>query len=1063
METFLYFAIVVIASAIAYATMAKPPKQKPLTLDDFDLPTAEEGRSIPWIFGTYKITDPNIIWYGDLEVRTKTKDKVKTRLYRMGLHLELCISPVDALVALEYGGKDCGIPEVTESDRITISLPNLFGGRDKEGGIDGDFDICFGEPTQAQNDYLLAQIGSPLSAFRDSLTIVGRKPSLVANNTYIKPLHPTVRCTKAGWADGSCWYPETCEIGDPGDYGYDVYAASLNLYGWYKLSGSSGTFANEGSSPYSAAASSGTRLPTFEQPKLTEQTEDAKSLRFDASKNSYLRAQHPAGPSAMTIGVWVKYDTLSSSPGILQTDYNAANDNYAGVTIRAGSDGGVWLMFGNGAGKIGPHRKNYYSLLYDIIKPGRRHFVTFRCNATSVIADLQWEVRVDGVEVDMIPIGGTATTIAWNGGYALFGWASNYWGDCPMSGQIDEPFITLEELSAAEIKELYRLGTTPGSRTGVDMNPAHMIYKVLTDTDQGLGEPSATIDDTNFRAAADTFYAESLGLSTQWRNEGDVRSFIAEICKHAGAVLSLDPRTGLTQLIPLRDDYTPGALDLFTEDDVLEVVEWQDAADGEAVNEVAVEFRQRDGSTGSVSWPNRASIQQLGRIHETMSFPMVPRRALAARIAKRETLQRSSNLAKGKIKVNRLGWDKLPGRVFRFSHAPEGIDELVVRVIDIDIGTLTDGAITISVVQDIFSLGDDLGDIGDQESQWEEPDTAPAAAVLQGTLEAPYWQLISDLGLAETGALAVGAGYVVALAGKPTALSTGYNTWTRIDPAEYLEGSADLAFAPTATLGLALDRESDSAIALIDPVDLDLVESGWLAVIGEGALAEICYVFAVDTDAKTATLLRGRLDTTPQEHALGTRVWFLDGNAIDWQRDPTARTDADVVDVKLQTATDAGLLDLADATAMSLTMASRQVRPYPPGYLEINGEFHPVELEGALTVTWAHRDRVVQGVTHVSQYDATDYGPEAGTTYNAYAYDDDTDTLLDSDTAIAGASWTPAITTTCNLRIEIESERDGYVSWQRQVRVFGYIAGGSLLFEDGDAWLTEAGEYTDEE
>lgn len=161
METLLYLAVVLVASVVAYSVMGKVPKQKPPTLDEFSLPTAEEGRSIPWIFGTMKIMDPNIIWYGDLEVRTRTKDKVKTRVYRMGIQLECCISPVDALVALDYGGKRCWSVEVTESQQIDINLPDLFGGRDAEGGIDGLFDICMGEPTQAVNDYLQSQLGTP--------------------------------------------------------------------------------------------------------------------------------------------------------------------------------------------------------------------------------------------------------------------------------------------------------------------------------------------------------------------------------------------------------------------------------------------------------------------------------------------------------------------------------------------------------------------------------------------------------------------------------------------------------------------------------------------------------------------------------------------------------------------------------------------------------------------------------------------------------------------------------------------------------------------------------------
>lgn len=74
MQVFYYLAILIISSAISYAMMPKPPAaQPPSEIKDFDLPTAEEGRPIPVIFGTVKITGANVLWYGDLSSRVITK------------------------------------------------------------------------------------------------------------------------------------------------------------------------------------------------------------------------------------------------------------------------------------------------------------------------------------------------------------------------------------------------------------------------------------------------------------------------------------------------------------------------------------------------------------------------------------------------------------------------------------------------------------------------------------------------------------------------------------------------------------------------------------------------------------------------------------------------------------------------------------------------------------------------------------------------------------------------------------------------------------------------------
>jgi hypothetical protein len=55
---------------IAYALRPKPKIQAPpapAPIEDFDVPTAQEGREIPVLFGTRVISSPNVVWYGDLD------------------------------------------------------------------------------------------------------------------------------------------------------------------------------------------------------------------------------------------------------------------------------------------------------------------------------------------------------------------------------------------------------------------------------------------------------------------------------------------------------------------------------------------------------------------------------------------------------------------------------------------------------------------------------------------------------------------------------------------------------------------------------------------------------------------------------------------------------------------------------------------------------------------------------------------------------------------------------------------------------------------------------------
>lgn len=66
--------VFVVAFVVALALGPKTPSPRPSSLSDIDIPTAEPGRPIPVVFGTYLLKSPNIVWYGDLgtsPVKTK--------------------------------------------------------------------------------------------------------------------------------------------------------------------------------------------------------------------------------------------------------------------------------------------------------------------------------------------------------------------------------------------------------------------------------------------------------------------------------------------------------------------------------------------------------------------------------------------------------------------------------------------------------------------------------------------------------------------------------------------------------------------------------------------------------------------------------------------------------------------------------------------------------------------------------------------------------------------------------------------------------------------------------
>lgn len=66
----MWYLVVFIASiAVSYALAPKPPTPQPSSLSDLNVPTAQTGKGIKMIYGTCRIQDPNIVWYGDLRTQ----------------------------------------------------------------------------------------------------------------------------------------------------------------------------------------------------------------------------------------------------------------------------------------------------------------------------------------------------------------------------------------------------------------------------------------------------------------------------------------------------------------------------------------------------------------------------------------------------------------------------------------------------------------------------------------------------------------------------------------------------------------------------------------------------------------------------------------------------------------------------------------------------------------------------------------------------------------------------------------------------------------------------------
>jgi len=157
---------------------------RPGKLGDIRFPRANEGSPVPVIYGRVRLFSPNVIWYGDFRSSANTK-KVKTGLfskkrvitshnYFVGFDLSLCTGPGVKLKKIWVEKKILFITGVGIGDggAATFNKGNIFGGKERGGGMVGTGRFYSGEFNTTQNAYLQGRLGTDIPAYVGNSHIV---------------------------------------------------------------------------------------------------------------------------------------------------------------------------------------------------------------------------------------------------------------------------------------------------------------------------------------------------------------------------------------------------------------------------------------------------------------------------------------------------------------------------------------------------------------------------------------------------------------------------------------------------------------------------------------------------------------------------------------------------------------------------------------------------------------------------------------------------------------------------------------------------------------------------
>ena len=179
-------------------------------------------------------------------------------------------------------------------------------------------------------------------------------------------------------------------------------------------------------------------------------------------------------------------------------------------------------------------------------------------------------------------------------------------------------------------------------------------------------------------------------------------------------------------------------------------------------------------------------------------------------------------------------------------------------------------------------------------------------------------------------------------------------------------------------------------------------------VAGMAAMVDDEIMLVEAATPNTITVKRGCADTIPAPHSAERIAWIFDTSAVGTDRKEWNA--GETIGVKVSPYTVAGTVPTSTVPPFTVNFNWRVARPYPPAKLMVNGVrwFENPAIDDAtpaLTFSWAHRDRVIQADRLIGHEDAS-VGPEPGVTYTLRIYDPITDSVVRSETGIAGPTFT---------------------------------------------------------
>lgn len=459
---------------------------------------------------------------------------------------------------------------------------------------------------------------------------------------------------------------------------------------------------------------------------------------------------------------------------------------------------------------------------------------------------------------------------------------------------------------------------------GKDANAACVVYELMTSTTFGLGIPTARFDTASFIACATTLFNEGFGVSFNMDSNVTADSIIGDLARTCDFALYTDPATALWTMKMIRADYTLGSLTEFTIDDMLAAPNFTRGSWSETINEAKIEFidRSQNFTPQLVQAQESANYAVRGETAtETFSYHAVSNGTIAQWIACREVKTHSYPLASFKLKLNRKAWSLRPGGVFKLTWRPPtgaSFVGLAVRVIAIRYGDMANPSIEVDCCEDIFAVASTTFTIP-AGTGWTDPVGLPNAVAAQAIMEVPYRFVGENR-------------FLMVMGARGDSSSRTAEIWSSYG-GSYSHGGDMTGFTPTGVLLSSYSRKTAAVDATgftlaaggIDLTGLISTDSTGMDMGTNLALFEdtgeiVSWTTVVvngDGTVSIGGVLRGVMDTVPDTHSAGSRVWFFTEGSGTTLQVAYPLTGIGTILAKLLPKSPKGTLALGSAASMS--------------------------------------------------------------------------------------------------------------------------------------------------